>query len=1823
MCQSAWRRLPTFVRFFARAFGIVMIGSFLCTPTKAQVTNVTEDQAPPTPGVGHDYIHMLSETVNPATGAVSIRISAPVPSGRGLNVPFSFTYDSNAALHLTAPFLSNTSGTALRWADNIDYLAGAGWGYGVPLLTTQQNVQSFTTTGFPTITFNCYYWVDYMLSDLAGMSHALYISPIQPTNTEQCQYETGNSPPNPHNFLTGGDDFVKATVQSMTGSSAPRATVADADGTVYSFSTFSSCFGCTAYSSLPDWIEDRNGNKVVFSRGSSAGSFTVTDTLGRTLLSASGLGNTGDTVSVSGLSTPYTVTWGSTNSSFSINSTVTNNEGGGTSCAGVPPIGGTHPVVSGIALPNGQSYQFQYDSATGLLNKIIYPNGGYVRYVWGTSLSAESLLYPANPYNSSNSNDGCQVIYDAIAVSQRFVSFDGTHEVQEQDFTYATNWNTSTPKTWTSKTTTITTKDLVRGTSFQTQYTYGPKVVPQQPNDLFIPGESGVPVETQIVYSDFTGAPLQTVKKTWNDQYLLASQQTILNNGKTSETTYTYGAGGQLTEKDDYDFGPTLTRKSLTTYQTFGATPLYPGSTSPLLDRPCKSVIENSTGSLVAETDYFYDGGSTVCGTAAGTPSTQSATTPSGTHDETNYAPSSSTPRGNVTKTSRKCLYGCSQNAATTYTYDEAGQVLSKVDPCGNTTCGDMTASSHTTSYGYTDNFSGCGGSAPPSGNTDAYLTSITNPLGQVHSFCYGYDDGQLRSTTDPNNQKTTYTYADNLRRLTETDYPDTGQTTITYNDSVPSISTYKKLSSSQSLCATSILDGLGHVTQTQVTSDPVGTDYAVTSYDGLGHLDTTTNPYRSTSDPTYGVTQYIYDALGRTCLVVPPGGTLPNPQVCPTSDPSGDVLTLYTDSSTEIIDEGNGTKGIQRISQTDGLGRLISACEITGANQLGNSGTPGSCGADITATGFKTTYAYNLLDDLTSVTQAGLNTRSFTYDSLSRLASATNPESGATTYTYDANGNVSTKKDARSITTTYGYDALNRVLSKSYSDGTTPSASYTYDVSSEGGFTLTNPVGRLVMESADNGHATEIFSYDPMGRVTNNYQCTPYNCGSGFYLLSYTYDLIGDMLTSTNGAGVTFTQIFDAAAHLTSLTSSLSDSNHPGTLLSNASYDALGSPLTDSLGNGVAEARGYMNRGWLNSLSANAGGTLTKATGSVTISGTEQFHITGSFPNLTTTYDTGNVSVTVDSFTATVPYGQNSTDSSIASTLAQALTGSLVTATSSGGTVTITSNVAGAGGNYPLSASSMTNDPGGFFVRPSFTGNSGSSLTGGGESGGTVVYSLNIPASGGYAPNGDILSANDSVNGNWTYTYDDFNRLAAANGPGQAYTYGYDRFGNRWNQEFSGSCTSGSAVCLTFDANNHINNGIQKYDLAGNVINDGFHAYAYDAENRITQVDGGSTATYAYDAEGQRVERVTSSLTLDYVYDLAANAVAAFNKSTGGWWIGEVFAGGRHLATYTNNTTYFDHADWLGTERVRTAVNGTLCETITSLPFGDGQSTSGSCLDVSPLHFTGKLRDTESNLDYFGARYNSSNLGRFMSPDWSAKIEPVPYSKLESPQTLNLYSYVRNNPLTYTDPDGHACIPAVNSWSGFCHRATEYGKIDASAKIRAQTRFFAAASAVSQGLANVAPFPSRIYVSGQTATFLEGVGKDLEKMNLKEAAAIASGSLGGPNLDSRMVHAEQTEVQHQLDDLKSSSPDKYNAAIKEINAALNPKAGTFQNALSNIAPTDKAYNQVLDEVRKELGRDIDFSKQSDREAIGNALIAHIRATGGCDVAGNRVAGCH
>ncbi|MGO8720496.1 MAG: RHS repeat-associated core domain-containing protein [Acidobacteriaceae bacterium] len=79
---------------------------------------------------------------------------------------------------------------------------------------------------------------------------------------------------------------------------------------------------------------------------------------------------------------------------------------------------------------------------------------------------------------------------------------------------------------------------------------------------------------------------------------------------------------------------------------------------------------------------------------------------------------------------------------------------------------------------------------------------------------------------------------------------------------------------------------------------------------------------------------------------------------------------------------------------------------------------------------------------------------------------------------------------------------------------------------------------------------------------------------------------------------------------------------------------------------------------------------------------------------------------------------------------------------------------------------------------------------------------------------------------------------------------------------------------------------------------------------------------------------------------------------SNGVYTRGEIFTGSLHVATYD-----------------------------------DDQSCAGT--NPTPTHFTGKLRDPETGLDYSQARYYSSNAGRWMLPDWSAVPQPVPYADL------------------------------------------------------------------------------------------------------------------------------------------------------------------------------------------------------------------------------------
>ena len=169
----------------------------------AQLTNVTADQAVPTPAAGHDYIHLLSETVNPADGSVSVKINVPLPQSRGLTLPFSFAYDSNGVHHLTSFTPGNTN-----WVSNTSLFSQGGWAYTVPVLSLFGFVWKDPLLG------NCFYNGDYVFQDPAAGRHPLYLA--TPSTTESaCSGAPVSS------VYSGQDDLVSATTSPMQGTTVP------------------------------------------------------------------------------------------------------------------------------------------------------------------------------------------------------------------------------------------------------------------------------------------------------------------------------------------------------------------------------------------------------------------------------------------------------------------------------------------------------------------------------------------------------------------------------------------------------------------------------------------------------------------------------------------------------------------------------------------------------------------------------------------------------------------------------------------------------------------------------------------------------------------------------------------------------------------------------------------------------------------------------------------------------------------------------------------------------------------------------------------------------------------------------------------------------------------------------------------------------------------------------------------------------------------------------------------------------------------------------------------------------------------------------------------------------------------------------------------------------------------------------------------------------------------------------------------------------------------------------------------------------------------
>jgi RHS repeat-associated protein len=309
---------------------------------------------------------------------------------------------------------------------------------------------------------------------------------------------------------------------------------------------------------------------------------------------------------------------------------------------------------------------------------------------------------------------------------------------------------------------------------------------------------------------------------------------------------------------------------------------------------------------------------------------------------------------------------------------------------------------------------------------------------------------------------------------------------------------------------------------------------------------------------------------------------------------------------------------------------------------------------------------------------------------------------------------------------------------------------------------------------------------------------------------------------------------------------------------------------------------------------------------------------------------------------------------------------------------------------------------------------------------GGTTTYSYDsIPAIGNVP----------ALNLTQTYTYDAVGRLSTAGeGSGSwSQSYGYTD-GNRYVSANSGFSLSASTptVASSFDSRNRLNVNNAAYDNGvananGNQTAIGGYAYTYDAENRMVSavLNAGATlvssAGYVYDGAGQRVQKMTcwssvpctpssSDATITtYVYDAFGNLAQEY---------------GAYLNAWCGTPTCYLTQDQIGSTRMVTDANGLVGTRYDFLPFGEevpagtgGRTQSmgyNGWEDNSNPKFAGQMRDPESARDLMGLRYYSPQEGRFVSVDpGNAGADNG------TPETWNGYSYVVNNPLSYTDPSG------------------------------------------------------------------------------------------------------------------------------------------------------------------------------------------------------------
>lgn len=499
---------------------------------------------------------------------------------------------------------------------------------------------------------------------------------------------------------------------------------------------------------------------------------------------------------------------------------------------------------------------------------------------------------------------------------------------------------------------------------------------------------------------------------------------------------------------------------------------------------PTSKTIVNSGGSTTFT--YSYDE-STYVGTSA----------PSGVPNH-NSQWAASTP-GNLTTVSECCaiVNGASVSLTKHFYYDTAGAIVESTDP-----------NSKITYFGYdsTDTFAQKITLPPTTGVNGTQVAHITKPV-------FDFNSGQIASFTDQNSQQTTYTY-DSLGRLWTVKFSNGGDQvtlkTVTY-PSGNETDVSELQSPGVNISSSVVVDEYGR--PTTATKSGITT---TTNYDAQGRVWTVTNPESSTSYATDGTTTYGYDELNRIKSV-----EMPN---------SHSVQYNYSLNKVTISDPSGHSK--QEVY--DAFGDLSQVLE------------PSTAGTPNWSTAWATTYSYNGLGLLSSISQHGgsgtssnWRTRNFYYDGAGRLYSQSTPEQGTFTFDYDYNGNLtsSTNQNSTNNTVSYSYDADNRMYKEVVSGG--PTYTFTYDAQDSSG----DPYGIGKLTGTSDGSKTQtVLTHDPMGNVVTSKYCLP----------------SGGTCTFSGQAQAEVQAQFDFQGNMTSLT-------YPDGRQITLSYDLLNRPISET----------------------------------------------------------------------------------------------------------------------------------------------------------------------------------------------------------------------------------------------------------------------------------------------------------------------------------------------------------------------------------------------------------------------------------------------------------------------------------------------------------------------------------------------------------------------------------------------------------------------------------------------------------------------------------